>query len=167
MTLGSDEAPNPADRLNEALVAFTGCIGESFPDICSYSLTIGDSYVPFRPDPDDDCDEDAEACTQVWVRVDDVSVTGTTEGFGGTCAGLFSLSLEVGVLRCFGIEEGGEAPTASDVLQAAMQAMEDMNTIYCAAMSCEVWESITAGQWQPEGPLGGQYGGTWAFTVEL
>jgi hypothetical protein len=165
MPLGSDELP--ADRLNEALVAFTGCIGESLDAVCSYGLTIGEAYVPFDPDPEDDCEDDEALCTQAWVRVMSVQPTGTVPSFGGDCGGVMQMTLEVGILRCFVIPEGGEAPTATDTLLAATQAMTDMNAIYCAAMACEVWDSIESGAWEPMGPLGGQYGGVWTFTVEI
>ena len=169
MDLGSGEPETPADRLNTALVAFTGCIGEGLLDVCSYGLTIGDSYVPFDPDDDDACEEGEVACTQAWVRVDGASIAYKEPSFAGDegCAGTMTLELEVGILRCLEIPEGGEAPTATEVLVAAMQAMEDMNSIYDAAMQCEVWASIESGAWVPQGPQGGQYGGTWSFTVEL
>lgn len=166
-TFGSDEQETPADHLNIALVAFTGCIGSALEGICSYGLTMGASYVPFNPDPDSECDEDAVACSQAWVRVMGIDIAYSGEGFGGDCGGTRRLDLEVGVLRCVDIPEGGEAPTETDVMVAAMQAMTDMNALYCAAMSCDVWDSIEAGQWQPDGPRGGQYGGTWVFTVEI
>lgn len=165
--MSSDEIPDPAAALNEALVAFTGCIGEALADICSYGLTIGETYVPFDPDPEDDCDEDEVACSQAWVRVMAVQPAHVTESFEGDCGGVMRLDLEVGVLRCLEIPEGGEAPTATDVLVASMQAMTDMRAIHCAAMACEVWDSIETGQWSPSGPLGGQYGGTWTFSVEV
>lgn len=165
--MGSDETPSTgADRLNEALVAFTGCIGESLEDICSYSLTMGDSYVPFAPDEDDDCDDGDAECAQAWVRVMSVGAPGS-DGWDNDCATVMRLDLEVGVLRCIEIPEDGEAPTGLDVMTAAMQAMTDMNAMYCAAMACEVWAAIDAGEWTPMGPLGGQYGGTWMFTVEV
>lgn len=168
---GSVEAlPTAADRLNEALVAFTGCVGEALDGICSYSLTIGEAYVPFNPDPEDECgvEDDEAPCEQAWVRVTSVTPGNVSEGFdGGDCTVELEVGLEVGVLRCLDIEEGGEAPTASAVLGAAMQSMEDMNAIFCAAMGCEVWDSINVGQWSPDGPLGGQYGGIWTFTASL
>ena len=168
MSLGS---VTPADLLNESLIAFTGCVGEAVEDICSYGLTIGESYVPFDPDEndddeDDDCGEDEAACSQLWVRVTNITPL-STEGFdGGTCSSILRIGLEVGILRCFEINEGGEAPNATQVLLAATQGMDDMNAIYCAAMACEVWEAINVGEWTPTGPLGGQYGGIWTFTVE-
>lgn len=167
--VGSDEVSgNPNEKMHDALIGFTGCVGEALDDICSYGLTIGDSYVPFNPDEDDDCTEEEVACSQAWVRVTNVGVKYVSDSFeSGGCGGVFAIDLEVGVLRCFGIEEEGEAPTASDVLVAATQAMDDMRAIYCAAMNCEVWDSITAGQWSPMGPAGGQYGGTWTFSVEF
>lgn len=157
--------PAGTNRLHDALLAFTGCVGEAVEDICSYGLTIGDAYVPFDPDPDDDCDEDEAICSQIWVRVMSV-LPRTTDSWEGDCASVLTLDIEVGVLRCIEIPEDGEAPTASDVMEAALQSMTDMNAIYCAAMGCEVWDSIEVGQWSPMGPMGGQYGGTWTFTVE-
>lgn len=179
MTTETPEA-NPhalADKINTALVGFTGCIGEALEEICSYSLTFGEVYWPFSPDEEDGCDE-GEDCSQAWVRVTDINVAFNQKGFDsgpirddgsceGACGGTFRFNLEVGVLRCYDIPEGGEAPTATQVMSVAMQANIDMAAIYQAAMNCEVWESITPGSWQPEGPLGGQYGGYWNFTVEL
>lgn len=154
----------------DALVGFVGCVGLSIPDICSYGLTVGDHYVPFNPDEDDDCEDDEQsvACSQIWVRVDKITPTAVTENFAGSdCTSVLSIGLEVGVLRCFGIEEGGEAPSATDVMEASLQTVSDCLAIQCAALGCEVWESIVVGSWAPLGPLGGQYGGYWTFTVEL
>lgn len=168
MSTTPPEEIGPADALNESLAAFTACIGESISDICSYGLTIGDSYVPFDPD-EDECedDDDAAVCSQVWVRVMSVTPVTTPSFDDSDCTSIMQIDLEVGVLRCIEITEGGEAPTASQVLAAAMQAMDDMKAIHCAAMSCEVWDSISSGAWSPQGPLGAQYGGTWTFTVSV
>lgn len=161
-----------ADRLNDALVTFTGCVGDAFDDICTYGLTIGDTYVPFDPDEDEaDAEEcDDYGCSQVWVRVDNINVP-PSAGWDNGCATTLRLEVEVGVVRCFDIPEDGAAPTASDVLGYAMQAMTDMNTILCAAMSCEAventFDSIDAGVWMPIGPIGGQYGGSWTFMIDL
>lgn len=161
------EATTGADRLNDALVRFTGAVGSAVEGICSYGLTIGDSYVPFNPDEDDeDCTEDDVACSQVWVRVMGINPV-SSDSWDNDCATVFRIDLEVGVLRCFDIPARGEAPTASEVLVAATQSMDDMNAIYCAAMGEEVWNAIDAGDWAPLGPMGGQYGGSWVFTVEL
>lgn len=168
MTVPVVESGDPTDLVNDALVAFAGCICQALSDICSCSLTIGETYVPFRPDEDDDCPEDEEICSQAWVRVGSIQPSpGAVEGWEGNCALSLDLVLEVGVLRCIEIPEDGEAPYAEDVLTAAMQSMSDMNTILCAALGCEVWASINVGTWTPMGPLGGQYGGTWTFTATL
>lgn len=158
----------PDERLIDALLAFTGCVGGALKGICSYGLTIGEAYVPFDPDPEDSCEEDEVACSQAWVRVTDVQpAPGSPEGWSGDCALALRMGLEVGVLRCLDVPEDGEAPTASDVLVAAMQSMEDMNALLCAAMGCEVWDAIRVGTWSPSGPLGGQYGGIWTFSVDI
>jgi hypothetical protein len=162
--------PSKADALNDALVAFTGAIGEAVTGICSYGLTYGDTYVPFAPDDiDQTCTDVEEAmCSQVWVRLISASPSpGAVEAWTGDCAIEMSMQLEVGVVRCVGIPEGGEAPAATDALIAAIQANDDMMAIHCAAMATEVWSSITTGTWQPHGPIGGQYGGTWDFTVTI
>lgn len=71
-------------RLQDALIQFTGCIGEAMPDICSYGLTIGESYVPFDPDTEDGCEEDEAICSQVWVRVESINpLDSGTDGWGG------------------------------------------------------------------------------------
>lgn len=165
--MSSDEVPDLAEPIHDALIAFTGCVGESVDDICSYGLTIGESYVPFDPAPGEDCDAEDVMCSQVWVRVMGANPLYQNDGFGGECGGVLQIELEVGVLRCIEIPEDGEAPNANDVLVAAMQAMSDMKAIQCAAVACEAWDSLTIGQWTPTGPLGGQYGGIWTFTVEV
>lgn len=156
------------DRMLDSLVSFTGCVGEALEGICSYGLTIGETYVPFDPDPEDDCAEGEAVCSQAWVRVMGASPRYAQDSFeDGDCSVVLALTLEVGVIRCIDISEDGEAPTANEVLVAAMQSMTDMRAIYCAAMACEVWDSINSGQWTPSGPLGGQYGGVWTFDVEV
>lgn len=156
-----------ADALNEALVGFTGCVGEALEGICSVGLTIGEAYVPFEPDDDEECDEDDAYCSQAWVRVEGVRPEIEESFEAGGCAARLFVTIEVGVMRCFTIPDKGEAPTATDVLVASMQGMDDMQAIFCAAMNCEVWVSIEASPWQPLGPMGGQYGGVWTFTAEL
>lgn len=158
-----------AERLHDALIAFSTCVGLAVPDICSFGVTIGESYVPFNPDPEDDCEEEEVACSQLWVRVESVSENpGIPGGWDGDCAATLSLEIEVGVLRCLDVPEEGEAPVASEMLLASMQAMSDMTAIRCAAVSCDAWSGpVVPGPWRPLGPLGGQYGGLWMFTVEI
>lgn len=166
--MGSDDQPETYDeRLQAALVAMAGCIGESLDDLCSYGLTIGETYVPFDPDPEDEDSCDEGTCSQAWVRVMAVNPKTVPSFAGSDCSVELEIDLEIGVIRCIEVPAQGEAPTATDVLVAAMQAITDMNRIHCAAMDCDVWESIESGQWSPAGPLGGQYGGTWTFTVVL
>lgn len=182
MTAPFLETPTPTDRLHEALAQFTGCVGGALEGICSYGLTVGETYVPFDLDEDEDCgdddEEEAPNCSQAWVRVMSVSPKpGGTIGFGGQdCSMSLNIDLEVGVIRCMEIPEDGEAPSTTEVLEQALQAMSDMNAILCAALGCGsteedpeagVWDEIAVGQWTPLGPLGGQHGGTWTFTVSL
>lgn len=168
--LSGDGPATFVSRLHSSLILFTESIG-SVLDVCSYGLTVGEAYVPFDPDPEDECDEEDAICSQVWVRVDSSSFPSTLDSWEDGCGGELTLDLEVGVLRCVEVPEGGEAPSAADVLTAALQAMDDMNTIHCAAMENggdgvdELWTSIESQQWFPSGPMGGQVGGIWRFTV--
>lgn len=164
MSIGSDETLG--DPLVNALLEFTECIGQALPDLCSYGLTVGESYVPFLPDEDEpDCDDD---CSQMWVRVAGISpAPGATEGWAGDCALTLRLTLEVGVVRCVEVPEDGEAPYSSDVLVSAVQSMADMKAIQCAAVDCDAFDTVLVGAWNPLGPRGAQYGGSWTFQVEV
>lgn len=161
------------DRLNNALSEFASCLATAVPDICSWGLTIGEAYVPFDPDPDDDCVDGEVECSQLWVRVTDIVPKDLGDSFDdSTCDLILSIGLEVGVLRCFEAKDEGAAPTATEVLVANMVAMKDMLAIQCAALSCkdsqdrDLFASIEVGTWVPLGPLGLQYGGVWTFRVE-
>lgn len=160
------------ERLHTGLIEFMASVGSAL-DICSYGLIIGDSYVPFDPDEDEEeecVDEDyGFACEQAWVRVAQATPTGGVDTFGGMCGQEMVLNLEVGVLRCLPIPEKGAAPKASDMLVATLQSMDDMNAMYRGAMGVDddLFDEIVAGDWSPVGPLGGQYGGIWTFTVTL
>lgn len=158
---------DPNEVLHDTLVVFTEAIGNSLDDMCSYGLTIGEAYVPFDPDPEDECDEDEAVCSQAWVRVVNVGIVNQEDDYESRdgYSSELSIDLEVGVLRCVNMPDGGEAPTASDMLMAATQAMTDMRAMYCAAMDTEIWDSLISGQWTPMGPLGMQYGGVWMFTA--
>lgn len=173
--------PDSGPLLN-SLTQFTGCIGNALDGVCSFGLIMGDNYVPFDPDEDEDCDSDegeGPDCTQAWVRVMDIGVKSFApgSGFDGNPDRVFgttkTISLEVGVLRCISLPEEGKAFSTTDMLEGAVQSIEDMDAILCAAMNCrdedgeDLWTEITVGRWAPMGPLGGQYGGTWTFTVEL
>lgn len=172
--MGSEEFPETAaDRLNAMLVSFTGCIGEALDDLCTYGLTIGEAYVPFDPDEDEADDEacDDGGCNQMWVRVMSINPKSVDSFTGDGCSVTLAIDVEVGILRCFPIMEDGEAPTATQVLEAHMQSMTDMQAIMCAALSCDAIEedanAINIGTWSPMGPMGGEYGGFWTFTIEV
>lgn len=170
MTIVPTGSPDGTERLQDALISFTLCVGSTLENLCSYGLTVGEAYVPFLPDPDEDhlCDEDDIMCSQAWVRVMGAAVAVPSEAWNGDpFTHASTIELEVGVLRCIDIPEDGEAFFALDAAAGALRSVADMNAILCAAMNCEVWESIQVGAWNPVGPMGGQYGGIWTFSVEI
>ena len=168
MTEMPPDSPSLAstDRLLDALTSFLTCMHAAVPDICSSSLIHGESYVPFDPDSDSDCSADDAACSQLWVRISNAAPL-LQPGWHPGCSIEMQMTLEVGVIRCIDIPEGGEAPTETDVFAAAVQSTTDMDALLHAALCCDVWTSLDSPAWSPLGPLGGQFGGTWAFTVTL
>lgn len=165
-----ENLPPAVLALQNAIITFTGCISDALPDICSVGFTLGEGYVPFDPDPDEDCKGTDVECSQAWVRAMNIQPKGGgAVGFGGAdCSMTLTLELEVGVLRCLKIPPRAKAPTATDVLVAGMQALTDAQAILCAALACDAWDdTVQVGAWNPSGPLGGQHGGTWTFLVEI
>ena len=156
----------PQDALDtplmRALLEFTECVGTSIPDICAYALTVGETSMAFGSP--EECDNGGDECEQIWVRVDSVDVE-AQETWGGDCAATWTITLEVGVNRCFPEDE--TLPDPATLLVAVSDAMSDMQKIQCAAMSCDVWDSIQAVNWAPHGPLGGRHGGIWGFIVKV
>lgn len=172
----------PGAVLTTGLLNVAMSVGAALDDLCSYGLTVGESYVPFDPDPEDeDCGHDEGGCSQAWVRVMSISDRLLTEEGGdwsegdldsadedGDCSCGFVVDFEVGAIRCFPTADGGAAPTATEVLLASGQTMDDMAAIRCAVMNTK-WPgaSLEVGQWVPMGPAGMMYGGVWTFTVTV
>jgi len=158
------------DTLMDLLVTFAAEACGQMDGLCTYGLTIGETYVPFDPDEEDECPhgENRWECSEGWVRVVGIVPTGTVEGMNGQCVASLRITLEVGVLRCFPTPDNGEAPSASDVFLGVEQSMTDMTTMYRGAMRTQPqWDALSAGQWRPMGPAGLQYGGQWTFTADL
>lgn len=164
MSVSGNEHP-PILDLEDAIATFVGCMGEAFPDICSHGLVAGEAYVPFNPDDDEDCGEDDVVCSQVWVRVTGINAVSEENMSGSDCAIDYEIGLEVGVYRCYDVPGDGEAPSATESMACALQALADMKTMQEAAYGCEVWSGINFGQWSPLGPMGGQFGGMWTMTA--
>ena len=159
--------PALSDSITDSMAALLGCLDLAVPDVCSFGWTVGEAYVPFDPDPDEQCADDDVMCSRVWLRVGGIATDSAGSGFGQTVQGDFSLNLEVGINRCFDIPEGGQAPTASEVLEAAAKSMDDMDRILCAVVNCQAFNDVVPLSWTPDGPLGGIYGGIWNFQVDI
>lgn len=164
-----ENLPATVLAFQNAVIEMTGCVSDALPDICSVGFTIGESYVPFDPDPGEACKSTEAKCSQAWLRIMNILPKGVSTGFGGAdCSMSLTADIEVGVLRCIPTPKKGKAPTETDVLVYAMQAFTDANAILCAVTSCDAWDEVPlVGRWNPSGPLGGQYGGIWTFSVEL
>lgn len=145
------------------------------PKVCFCGLLPG--AVPYDAmgiggecfDTDGDAVEDADGCGQAWVRlltgypsssvgVADVTPNNCTKGFG--------FDIEIGITRCFPIEEKGGILPADVVLAAVQLQIADMLVMQQAIVCCDFdSENTVMGQYQPIGPEGGVVGGTWVVSV--
>lgn len=113
-----------------------------------------------------ECEDDQ--CGQAWVRVVNVypsTVLGVPDTSFQNCGKALSFDLEMGVIRCWHIPDGGEAPDAAQLLSASDQQVKDMIDMRKAIECCESFEDYTLTVWSPIGPSGGIYGGLWNLTV--
>ncbi len=174
-----DEIPaSSADPLISSLSQFLLCVANAVPDICSFAIIPGTEYAPFTVDEDHEGCGDrktGEVCDQMWVRVVGSRVELATnerrEQFDGDSdraliAGLW-YDIEVGVKRCYQMEDNGANPSETAVTTDAIQMLTDMREILDAALCCEVWDALNVGMWSPAPVLGGEYGGMWSFSVRL
>lgn len=81
------------------------------------------------------------------------------------CGSLFGFEVEMGILRCLMAgDEDGAPPTPEALAAAASLQYKDILTMRRAVMCCQPKPYIL-GIYQPYGPAGGAYGGTFALTL--
>lgn len=79
----------------------------------------------------------------------------------GNCAVGTGIDLELGIYRCYPLEEDGTAPPPDVMLEATRLQVADEQTMR-RALSCGCWLSpkdFVTGQYAPAGPAGGVLGG--------
>lgn len=154
--------------INPYLSALAQCAAEEVNangNTCFSGVTVGDSFISMSGIGD--CED---ACGEMWVRVATMypsTSTGVAEVGQVNCHTSLGLDIEIGAIRCFEMHEGGEAPTAAELLAANMQSMDDAAAIYRAIVCCNHFPDVVVGQWTPIGPEGGMVGGIWTLAVGL
>lgn len=148
------------------LAALAGCVCEkvnAVNETCFCGITLGDQYV--STSGIGDCEE---ACGEAWVRITGAypsTVVGQPNFNLDNCGASMGVDIEIGVLRCLEVPEGGEAPTPEQFLEAANVQIKDMIAIRDAVLCCEHFPSYILGAWTPIGPDGGLVGGSWTISV--
>jgi hypothetical protein len=161
--------------IGEILASIAACVcaeltpdGADGPDVCFCDVVPGQV---FAHDYVWGCEADGK-CGAAWVRMitayPAVGVGVPADKRPG-CGFLLGVDVEIGVIRCLEAGENGNAPEAEVMNAAAMQEIDDMIAIRRAIMCCDALEDIdiSLGNYQPTGPAGMVFGGTWALSLAL
>lgn len=135
------------------------------PNLCFCGVLAGDQPYDAMG-IGEGCDDDT--CGQAWVRMVN-SYPSTSVGVAdlepNNCAKALGLDIEVGVLRCFPLEENGGILSAEDLDQAVRDQLDDMIAMQRAILCCSTLEDYVLGMYLPMGPIGNVIGGTWTLSV--
>lgn len=158
-------------RLNEVLPALAGCLCEQIEadgngSVCFCGVVPGSAMIADYGG--EDCDE--VGCGSGWVRLAAMypsQTVGIADQSLGNCGIGIGVDIEVGLVRCFGMDE--QPPTEEEVLEATMLQMADAETVRKAIQCCGILRrpDYILGQYTPIGPQGGLLGGSWIVHVGL
>lgn len=148
------------------------------PPVCYCGIIAG--AVPYDAqgigdgcyDEDGNEFDDAEGCGQAWVRLVAAypsTAVGVADITPGNCQKGFGFDIEVGITRCFPIEEKGGSLPMEEMLAVSQLQIADMLTMQQALMCCTAFgsEDFVMGQYAPVGPEGGIVGGTWLVSITV
>lgn len=107
-------------------------------------------------------------CGQAWVRVVSVypsTALGEANTEARNCDVGMGADIEVGILRCWPIEDEGEPVEPAVMFEVAEQQLIDEASLRSAVQCCDALDAYILGQWNPVGPEGGLIGGTYTVYV--
>ena len=110
-----------------------------------------------------DCEGDN--CGQAWVRLTTAypaEAVGTPDQTLNNCRAPLSFEAEIGVLRCFPVEEMYDS---ADMLSSAQQQAADIRAMERAIRCCDSLEEYILGPYTPVGPQGGALGGVFTLSI--
>lgn len=149
-----------------SLLELVGCLEREFGDegFCFIGVIYGDQ-APL------DYGTDGMA----WVRLESVypSTVFPEPDQETGCGAPLAFEVEIGVARCAPMPNSlnGALPTVEQQEDAARLGVADMRAIQRAVLCCfgadgqQRFREVAVGTYQPLGPMGGVYGGTWSLTV--
>lgn len=130
---------------------------DDLPPVCVCGVLPGDEVAL---DYAGDCDD---ACGMAWVRLTtaypSVSV-GVPTGVPGNCTTAIGVEIEMGIVRCLDVGEGGTPPEFASLTASAVLQVADMMAMWRAVHCCQNARDFIIGQYVPIGPQGGLIGGT-------
>ena len=137
---------------------------DGLPPTC-FCGTMPGAEVPL--DYAGDCDD---VCGMAWVRMI-ASYPSTSVGAAaerpGNCAMGIGVDIEVGIVRCLDVGEGGEPPTPESMAEATRLQAADMMAMWRAVACCHGSKDWMMGQYQPYGPEGALVGGMFQVAVVI
>lgn len=108
---------------------------------------------------------DYGACGLAWTRVVQVSPVPSKN----VCVDQQSVTVELGVSRCYGASDPKTVPAPAVLDSAARDLADDAQAMRAAVLGFRELTGIRAvlGVWRPRGPKGGIHGGTLQVTVAV
>lgn len=135
------------------------------PPVCFCGVIPGEAVIA---DGIDGCADGL--CGIAWVRLvsaQHVVGVGVRDERAGNCGSEVGMEVELGILRCYPINEDGSPLSIEEQAAAAEVQFMDTDTICRAVMCCPSLQSkdfIMRG-YTPMGPLGGVVGGYWTISM--
>lgn len=161
------------NRLTDVMTQLAACLcaqirEDGSPEPCFCGIVAGDTAIG---DYAGECEEEG-TCGMAWVRLTTAypaTGVGVVSEEVGNCSSTLGYELEVGILRCFPVNDDGNPPTAAEMLAAAEQQHADLLTMHRAIFCCSAVSSKDSivSTYTPSGPLGGLYGGTMTVMLAL
>jgi hypothetical protein len=130
---------------------------DNLPPVCFCGVVPGQDVAM---DYTGDCDD---ACGMAWVRLATAypSVTvGQPSQIQNNCTAGIGLEIEMGIVRCLDVGEGGGPPEPEALTAAATLQVADIMAMWRAVACCRQSKDFIIGQYVPSGPQGGVVGGT-------
>jgi len=84
----------------------------------------------------------------------------------GQCDSMLQSEAQVGIMRCYPLQEDGSPPSMEESADVALLLMQDMLLMRKAIMCCYK-QDVILGQYTQIGPDGGCVGGAWQVVLDL
>lgn len=132
---------------------------EGGPAVCMCTILPGEA-VPMDYCGNGDCGGMA------WVRLQSLTQDESASFTPASCFLPLVATIEVGVLRSVEFD-GQTLPSGEDQLRMALRQLDDMEAVQKALECCTADHKFRVGAYNPVGPQGGCFGGTWTVSMDV